>query len=214
MFNTKSAGQNHLGNSVQVISYFTSFSLWNNQVLHFMAWKTICYQFSDNILIIVWCSEQFQWMMSHPQNSLLSREQIWDANQWEFNYALKDRCSVIHRAIYWQHSIKHKLNAHFYTQLSLPHLHQLSPSCTHAPGSINQISHTVNASWLPSTTVCHTKELSSINFIFNVVASFSIFTSLLFGLILFFLKTASLWSLTSFDSGKMGLALLGCGEEL
>lgn len=63
-----------------------------------------------------------------------------DANQWEFNYVKKDRCFAIHQAIYWQHSIKHKLNAHFYTQLPLPHLHQLSPSCTRAPGLINKIS--------------------------------------------------------------------------
>lgn len=140
VFNTQSAEQNHSGNSVQVISYFTSFLLWNNLGLHFMSWKTIHYQFSDNILIIVWCSEQFQWMMSHPQNSLLSREQIWDANQWEFNYVKKDRCSAIHQTISWQRSIKHKLNAHFYTQLSLPHLHQLPPSCTRAPGLINKIS--------------------------------------------------------------------------
>lgn len=118
-----------------------------------MTWKTIHYQFRDNILIIVWCSEQFQWVMSHPQNSLLSREQIWDANQWEFNCVKKDRCSAIHQAIYWQHSTKHKLNARFYTQLSLPHLHQLFPSCTRAPGLINKIS-TYNECQLTSIHNC------------------------------------------------------------
>lgn len=166
MFNTQSAEQNHSGNSVQVISYFTSFLLWNNLGLHFMSWKTIHYQFSDNILIIVWCSEQFQWMMSHPQNSLLSREQIWDANQWEFNYVKKDRCSAIHQTISWQHSIKHKLNAHFYTTVT-------SSSASVAPflytcSWLNK--QNIHIQWMPADThpqLCATQRsfLPSISFL-------------------------------------------------